>query len=129
MTHSNFQYVAQPVIGKIYKNGEPIYEEGTYSASPSVHVTGNHIHYEVAEGLQYSKYKDEKMGVYRMRGELKPENVCYICDSFSTVANMGGTVMSHCAGIPYTTPTTNIVDGLSEQTYDGQRIVLYKQSG
>ena len=129
MTHAAFQYVKAPVIGKIYKNGEPIYEEGTYSADPNIRITGNHIHYEVAEGLQYSKYYDRNMGVYRMYGELKPEDICFICDSFSTVASMGGVVMAHCEGVAYTTPQTSFADGLSHQTYSGQDIHIYKMSG
>ena len=123
MTHSNLFFI-QPVLGKIYKNGEAIYEEGTAGQT-----TGNHIHYEVAEGLQYSKYWDEHLSVWRMNNELKPENVCYICDSFSTVASMGGTVMKHCSTIDYSTPTTSIIDGYSEHTYDEQLIRLYKMSG
>lgn len=94
MTHANFYYVKKPVIGKIYTNGEALYEEGTYGKA-----TGNHIHYEVAEGLQYGKSYDSAMGVYRMTNELKPENVCYICDSFSTVKSTGGATFKHCAGV------------------------------
>lgn len=129
MTHAAFQCVQRPIIGKVYRNGEPIYEEGTYSSDPNIHITGNHIHYEVAEGLQYSKYYDKSMGVYRMPNELKPETVCFICDSFSTVASMGGAVMAHCDGIPYATPVTTLPDGLSHQVYDGQDIHIYKMSG
>ena len=99
MTHADFYYVTKPTIGKIYKSGEAIYEEGVHGKA-----TGNHIHYEVAEGLQYSKSYDESMGVYRMNGELKPESVCYICDSFSTVKSTGGVDFRHCAGI-YTEDT------------------------
>ena len=94
LTHADFYYVGRPTIGKIYQNGEPLYEEGTHGQA-----TGNHIHYEVAEGLQYGKYYDSSMGVYRMHGELKPESVCYICDSFSTVKSTGGVSFKHCAGV------------------------------
>ena len=129
LTHGAFLFVKAPIVGKVYKNGDQIYEEGTYSIDPKIPVTGNHIHFEVAEGVQKTKTKDKSMGVYRMKNELKPEDVCFICDSFSTVGNMGGAIMKHCAGIPYTTPQTRIADGLSRQTYAGQEIVLYKQSG
>ena len=94
MTHSNLIY-NKPIIGKIYSDGQAMYEEGTYGKA-----TGNHIHYEVAEGLQYSKYLDNNLGVYRMKNELKPEEVCFICDSFSKVKNMGGVSMRHCTS-PY----------------------------
>lgn len=123
MTHSNFEYVKPPTIGKIYKNGEPLYEEGTYGKA-----TGNHIHYEVASGLQYSKYYDEAMGVYRMRGELMPEMVCYICDAFSRVANMGGAIMKHCSTIEYKKQKMNLKDGYGEYVYDGVTIHTYKQT-
>ena len=129
LTHGAFLFVKAPVVGKVYKNGDQIYEEGTYSIDPEIPVTGNHIHFEVAEGIQKTKTKDKSMGVYRMKNELKPEDVCFICDNFSTVANMGGAIMKHCDGIAYTTPETTITDGYSEQTYDGQKIHLYKISG
>lgn len=123
MTHSNFQYVKAPIIGKIYKNGEPIYEEGTYGQA-----TGNHIHYEVASGLQYSKYKDESLGVYRMHNELMPEMVCYICDAFSTVANMGGAIMKHCATVEYQKKKEMLKDGYNQYVYQNVTIHTYKQT-
>lgn len=123
MTHANFQYVDRPYVGQIYAPGEVMYEEGTYGQA-----TGNHIHYEVAEGLQTKKYKDERLGVYRMNGELKPEDVCYICDSFSTVASMGGAVMSHCASEYYVAPDTKTFKpGYQEIAYQDQKILVYKQ--
>lgn len=106
MTHSELIY-HKPVIGKVYKNGEQMYEEGTYGKA-----TGNHIHYEVAEGLQYGKSYDSTMKVYRMPNELKPEDVCFICDSFSTVKNMGGVVMKHC-DIPYYNALEKLPEGLN----------------
>lgn len=125
LTHSDFTYTDPPVIGKIYKSGEVIYSEGMYGKA-----TGNHVHLEIAEGLQYGKYYDEDLGVYRMQGELIPENVFFICDSFSTVANMGGTTMRHCAGTYYQDPETiQFADGYQEVEYLGQKIHVYKQSG
>lgn len=90
MTHSNMNYT-YPVVGHIFSNGEAMYEEGTAG-----YATGNHIHYEVAEGLQYGKTLDKNLNVYRMTNELKPEDVCFICDSFSKVANLDGVNMKHC---------------------------------
>ena len=94
MTHSNLIYNV-PIVGKIYSDGQAMYEEGTNGQA-----TGNHIHYEVAEGLHYEKTKDKNLGVYRMKNELKPEDVCFICDSFSKVSDMGGVTMRHCSS-PY----------------------------
>ena len=44
LTHSLKQFV-KTTVGKIYENGEPMYEEGTKGQA-----TGNHIHVEIAEG-------------------------------------------------------------------------------
>lgn len=103
MTHSNLEY-NKPIIGKVYSNGEAMYEEGTTGKA-----TGNHIHYEVAEGLHYNKTYDSSLGVYRMPNELKPEDVCFICDSFSIVKDMGGEYMKHCD-----TPYYNALEKLTE---------------
>lgn len=84
LTHAAFKYVARPVIGKIYKNGEPFYEEGTVG-----NATGNHIHVEVAAGLHTSKVKDNTTGVYRMTDELTPEEVFYILKDFTKIINSG----------------------------------------
>lgn len=125
LTHSDFIYTVRPVIGKIYKNGEPFYSEGTYGKA-----TGNHVHLEVAEGLQYSKYYDSKLGVYRMHNEIKPEDTFFICDAFSKVGNMNGAVMKHCSTIEYEKPTTpEFKNGYQELSYENQRIKVYKQSG
>ena len=129
MTHARFEYVARPYIGQIYQSGDPMYEEGTYSVDPKVHITGNHIHYEVAGGLQTTKYLDKNMGVYRMPNELKPEDVCYICDSFSRVASLGGAQFHHCTKIEYDDPSTpKFDDGLQTVTYQDQKIKVYKLS-
>lgn len=125
LTHSDFIYTPKPIIGKVYKNGEALYSEGTYGKA-----TGNHVHLEVAAGLQYSKTYDSKMGVYRMPNELKPEDTFFICDSFSKVANMGGAVMKHCSSVVYEqSSASSFKDGYQELSYDGQRIKVYKQSG
>ncbi len=105
MTHSNLRY-NKPIIGKVYSDGEAIYEEGTAGQA-----TGNHIHFEVAEGLHYSKTKDYNLNVYRMPNELKPEDVCFICDSFSKVKSMGGVTMKHCDTPYYETQDTKPVLG------------------
>ena len=129
MTHARFNYVAKPYIGQIYKSGDPMYEEGTYSIDPKVQITGNHIHYEVAGGLQTTKSYDSSMGVYRMANELKPEDVCYICDSFSRVANLGGAQFHHCTKIEYDDPSApKFEDGLQKVMYQGQDIQVYKLS-
>ena len=120
MTHANFGYVQRPVIGKIYSNGEPFYEEGTYG-----YATGNHIHFEVAEGLQYGKYMDESMGVYRMPNELRPESVCFICDSFSTVISTGGVAFRHCPGVYSEDIYMEMKVGMNTYEYGGIKFTAF----
>lgn len=79
MTHSNLNYVPT-VIGKIYQDGQPMYQEGTYGKA-----TGNHIHLEVAEGIQTTKYYDSNLKVYRMKNELDPERVFFINSQFTAI--------------------------------------------
>ena len=129
MTHARFDFVERPQVGRIYKNNDPMYEEGTYSVDPDVKITGNHIHYEVAGGLQTTKYFDKSMGVYRMANELKPEDVCFICDSFSRVASLGGAQFHHCTNIDYVDPLApKFEDGLQKVKYQDQDIHVYKLS-
>ena len=129
MTHAEFKYVSRPYAGRVYKEGEPMYEEGRYSINPKVKITGNHIHFEVAEGVQTTKLYDKTMGVYRMKNELKPENVCFICDSFSTVANMHGLIMKHCATPDYQiAPVIPFAEGYQLLSYKDQGMHLYKMN-
>ena len=92
MTHSNLKYV-KTTVGKIYKQNEPIYEEGTMGK-----VTGNHIHLEVAEGTQTTKHYDFRLKVYRMNKELNPAKVFYIDTSFSKVINTKGLALKKVGG-------------------------------
>lgn len=96
LTHSN-QIYTHSVVGKIYENLEPFYEEGTKGWA-----TGNHIHAEVANGIQKTKYKGRD-GTWRMNEELKILDVMYVNDAFSTVAitSKGRNLLKHCATANY----------------------------
>ena len=80
LTHSNQLYV-KSTVGKIYENGEPMYEEGVKGWA-----TGNHIHAEVANGIKATKYKGSD-GCWRMQEELKILDVIFVNDSFSKVSS------------------------------------------
>ena len=84
MTHSNLKYV-KSTVGKIYENGEPMYEEGTYGKA-----TGNHIHLEIALGVITTKYYDSTLRVYRMKNELDPEKYFFINASFTSIKYLNG---------------------------------------
>ena len=108
MTHSLRQYV-KTTVGRIYKNGQPMYEEGTNSHGSIAKITGNHIHLEVANGIRTSKYYDNSMKCWRMAGELNPLKVFFVRDDFSTVAtktSLGINQLRHCATLKYTAPSS-----------------------
>lgn len=88
MTHSNKDFL----IGKIYAPQSVLYEEGTAGRA-----TGAHIHLEVAEGWQKTKYWDTRLKVYRMKGEFNPVDAFFILDGYTTVVNTQGLSFKHCS--------------------------------
>lgn len=95
LTHSNLKYI-KTTVGNIYENGQAMYEEGTKGKA-----TGNHIHMEVAEGIQKAKYWDASMGVYRMNNELDPSRVFFIDSSFTSIKYLHGLTFKYVASIDY----------------------------
>lgn len=91
LTHSASRYVPRPAVGMIYENGIPMYEEGMVGQA-----TGNHIHVEVAVGVQTTKNYDSAMKVWRMSGELNPVRTIFIDSSFSRVKTTMGANFSYC---------------------------------
>ena len=98
LTHSEQKYV-KSIVGKIYENGTPMYEEGVKGWA-----TGNHIHAEVAEGIKTTKYKGSD-GTWRMNGELKILQVMYVNKSFSKVSSysLGKDKLQYCESENYST--------------------------
>lgn len=86
LTHSNKDYQ----LYRLYHPNEIMYQEGTAGRA-----TGNHIHLEVAEGFQKTKYWDVKLKVYRMKGEMDPRKAFYILDGYTKVVNTQGLVFKH----------------------------------
>ena len=109
LTHSTNQFV-KTQRGKIYRNGEPMYEEGMNGKQQNPAISGNHIHVEVAEGIQKVKYKGSD-GIYRMNNELKILDVFYVNDAFSRVSEscLGKLTLHHCASLTY---DGNIMNGI-----------------
>ena len=90
LTHSNRNYE----VGRLYKPQEIMYQEGTAGKA-----TGNHIHLEVAEGWQKTKYWDSKLKVYRMMGEFNPVDAFFIYDKSTTVVSTHGLDFKHCDSV------------------------------
>lgn len=90
LTHSGKDYQ----LYHVYKPGDILYQEGTAGRA-----TGNHIHLEIAEGSQKTKYWDVKMKVYRMMGEMDPRNAFFILDGYTKVVNTQGLIFKHCSKV------------------------------
>ena len=97
LTHSNKRYI-KTQVGKIYDNGVPAYEEGTKGRA-----TGNHIHLEVALGVQSTKHYDSKLNVYRMNNELNPLEMFFVNKAFSKIApsSLGKNKLKSCGSVVY----------------------------
>ena len=103
LTHSERQYI-RTKVGQIYENGKAMYEEGNYGTGS----TGNHIHYEVAEGIQKTKHYNPELKIYQMYRELNPIKVTFVNRSFSKVANSKGVDLPWVNSISYWEPEEDI---------------------
>lgn len=112
LTHSCRDFL----VGRIYAPEETFYQEGTAGKA-----TGNHIHLEVAEGIQTTKSYDRALGVYRMPNELNPLRTIFVSDDFSTVVQSLGADLQHCASALANGLT--IVDGTCRLYKDGQMVL------
>ena len=110
LTHSNRRYI-RTEKGKIYENGQPMYEEGTNGKA-----TGNHIHLEVANGIQTTKTYDKTLGVYRMQNELNPLKVFYVNKAFTKVTQTMGAKLNYCDSLKYVPP---------KEEAGGENVTLY----
>lgn len=95
LTHSAGLYV-RPVIGKIYLDGQPMYEEGRLGQA-----TGNHIHAEIAEGVQTVKNWDPSMQCYRMNNELNILRLMFVCRERSVIKDTKGAQLPVCYSAAY----------------------------
>lgn len=102
LTHSERKYV-YTTVGKIYENGKPMYEEGVKGRA-----TGNHIHLEIASGIQTTKTYNSKLGVYTMKDELNPIKVMYINTKFTTIKQTLGANFKTCTQLQYVAPTPTV---------------------
>lgn len=74
-------------IGKHYKQGEKIYiEGGRYKGKNGVFAT--HLHVEFARGKYQGWYKNS-CGYYSLPNAKKPEDCCFIDDSYHILYNYG----------------------------------------
>lgn len=95
LTHGAGFYVS-PVVGKVYLDGQPCYEEGRLG-----NATGNHIHAEIAQGVQTAKFWDPSMQCYRMNNELNIVKLMFVCRERSVVMNSKGASLPMCYSAVY----------------------------
>jgi len=124
LTHSATKYVPRPAIGRIYENGIPMYEEGMMGQA-----TGNHIHCEVAVGVQTTKFYDSTLKIWRMSGELNPVSTIFINTSFSTVKSTLGANFKYVSSIEQEgDERVELKEGYTQLTYRGATLKIYKLS-
>ena len=82
LTHDN--NISDIPIGKIYKSGEKIYDEGTKGKA-----TGNHIHMEIGEGWQYKKAKQSN-GVWSIPNIVHIADVFYQLKDWNIIKRLNG---------------------------------------
>ena len=99
LTHGAGLYV-KPVVGRVYRDGQPMYEEGRVS-QPGQIITGNHIHAEIAEGVQTSKHYDSRMKCYRMNNELNIIKLMFVCRERSVIKYSHGVNLPLCYTAKY----------------------------
>ena len=96
MTHSNYKYHT-PFRNKVYKDGEIMYEEGNYGQG----VTGNHIHLEIASGVQTTKHWNELKKCYVMNNELPMLKYMFVCREISEIVDTQGVILPVCYNAEY----------------------------
>ena len=104
LTHAAELYV-QPVVGRVYRDGQQIYEEGRVGQA-----TGNHIHAEIAEGCQTTKHYDTKLKCYRMNNELDIIKLMFVCRERSVIKYSHGVNLPLCYTAKYT-PGIKVPEG------------------
>ena len=81
LTHDN--NISDIKVGKIYKQWEIFYQEGTTGQA-----TGNHIHLEIGIGWQYNKYKDS-YGNYALKNLIAANKVLWLKKDLHVIKNRG----------------------------------------
>jgi hypothetical protein len=85
--HQNSPMAYGMALGKHYNQGEPFYVEGGRYAGVNNRVA-SHIHMEFAKGKYQKWYKNES-GIYSLRDAKKPEDCCFIDNSYNILETWG----------------------------------------
>lgn len=86
-------------VGKHYNQGEKIYVEGgRYAGKNGVYAA--HFHLEFARGTDADWYKNSA-GIYSLRNAMKPEECCFIDDSYHILNDWGYKFVNLNDGIKY----------------------------
>lgn len=114
------------VIGHVYQQGEYIYQEGTAG-----NATGNHIHVEVAKGLQTTRYAEAVSGNQNwvMPSEINPVDAFYVLDGYTTVLRTQDLTFKHTSAINDEGSDNQMIEleeGYQKLNYLGQNIHVFK---
>lgn len=116
MTHMD--NLSQYKLGQIIHKGEKMYQEGSFMGGKN--GCGNHIHLELAHGLQTYKIKDA-YGNWCMRELFNIEDYFYLDDSITVIDSKG-------INFNKKDTTMNINIGYNKVTWRGKTIHVYLQN-
>lgn len=117
LTHSTKSFT----VGKFYKFGEVMYQEGT-----SGYATGNHIHVECCAGHVKTKVRNSN-GAYTLANMMDTRKVFFILDSYTKrVISTCGLVFKHCGTTAYTPSTGSATNYVTSPTHQLKRLATGK---
>ena len=103
-------------VGKHYNQGEKIYVEGgRYKGKNGVFAS--HFHFEFARGTEADWYKNSA-GIYSLKNAKKPEECCFINDTYHILDNWGYKFVNLDKGIRYMAHVEK--DGWQDWKYNGE---------
>lgn len=114
-THDNSIRVK---LNQIVNQLDIVYMEGTTG-----NATGNHIHFEIGEGWQYTKVKNS-YGDYSLKNLLYAYNVLWLDSSYHQIVNYG------LNGYTFKYLENEIIElkyGLNKVLWENQEVYIYKQ--
>ena len=101
MAHQNYPMEFGMAVGKHYNQFENFYKEGRrYEGKNDSPKVGNHIHMEFAQGKNISWYENGA-GIYSLTHARKPEECCFIDNSYNILNDNGYKFVNLDSGIKY----------------------------
>ena len=116
LEHQNSPMAYGMAIGKRYAQGENFYVEGGRSGGKN-NVVDSHVHLEFAKG-KYTGWHKTPCGVYALNNGQKPQDCCFIDNSYKILNDRGYKFVNLDKGIWYQAHVQDIGD--QDWKHDGE---------